>query len=214
MNLSDLLGDAVAIAANPVTGLAKVALDVAPEIVSWFAPETGAAVAKIADAVRGITGTDDPSQAKAALVADPSLAFQLRQQAAAIAHEERMAELNSTAAENAAMLADVASARSQTVELARVGSALAWGAPIVSIIVLLGLVVLSVAIFTVPIPHEQIQPAYMLLQGFMTLATGVVGYWVGSSVSSSQKTALLAMAPSIGYVAPAPAPTAAPTKKR
>jgi hypothetical protein len=36
MNLLDLLGDAAAIAANPIAGLAKVALDVAPDIASLF----------------------------------------------------------------------------------------------------------------------------------------------------------------------------------
>lgn len=92
MNIGTILGDAVGVAANPVTGLAKVAFDLAPEIASWFGDDAEAAVTKIGAAVKTITGTDDPTQAKTAL-ADPNLIFQLRQQAAQIAHEERMAEL-------------------------------------------------------------------------------------------------------------------------
>ena len=58
MNLLDLLGDAAAIAANPIAGLAKVALDVAPDIASLFGNDAEKAVGKLADTVRAITGTD------------------------------------------------------------------------------------------------------------------------------------------------------------
>lgn len=88
MNLLDLLGDAAAIAATPVAGLAKVALDVAPDIASLFGDDAEKAVSKLADTVRAITGTDDPAQARKAL-ADPNLVFQLRPRRADAADGQR-----------------------------------------------------------------------------------------------------------------------------
>ncbi len=117
MNLATILGDAAGVALNPVTGLAKVALDVAPEIASWFGDDKGdtsgtvsASVTKIAEVVKTLTGTDDPAKAKEVL-SDPSLVFQLRQQAAQQAHLERMAQLQAQQEAAKATLADVGSSR-------------------------------------------------------------------------------------------------------
>jgi hypothetical protein len=112
MNLLDLLGDAAAIAANPIAGLAKVALDVAPEIASLFGDDAEKVVGKLADTVRAITGTDDPAQAREAL-ADPNLVFQLRSQAQAFAHAERMQQMTGALTILSATLADRQNARAR-----------------------------------------------------------------------------------------------------
>lgn len=115
MKLLDLLGDAAAIAANPVMGLAKVALDVAPEIASLFGDDAEKAVGKLADTVRAVTGTDDPAQAREAL-ADPNLVFQLRSQAQVFAHDERMQEMANAVTTLTATLADRQNARARDSE--------------------------------------------------------------------------------------------------
>ncbi|MGE4278653.1 MAG: hypothetical protein AB7G62_03645 [Magnetospirillum sp.] len=120
MNLLDLLGDAAAIAANPIAGLAKVALDVAPDIASLFGDDAEKAVGKLADTVRAITGTDDPAQARE-MLADPTLVFQLRSQAQAFAHEERMQQMAGALTTLTATLADRQNARARDSEFIKSG---------------------------------------------------------------------------------------------
>lgn len=120
MNLLDLLGDAAAIAANPIAGLAKVALDVAPEIAGLFGDDAEKAVGKLADTVRAITGTDDPAQAREALT-DPTLVFQLRSQAQTFAHEERMQQMAGALTTLTATLADRQNARARDAEFIKAG---------------------------------------------------------------------------------------------
>lgn len=120
MKLLDLLGDAAAIAANPIVGLAKVALDVAPDIAGLFGDDAEKAVGKLADSVRVITGTDDPVQAREVL-ADPNLVFQLRSQAQAFAHEERMQQMAGALTTLTATLADRQNARARDAEFIKSG---------------------------------------------------------------------------------------------
>ena len=120
MNILDLLGDAAAIAANPIAGLAKVALDVAPDIAGLFGDDAEKAVSKLAGAVRSITGTDDPDKAREAL-SDPNLVYQLRNQAQAFAHEERMAQITGAITMLTATLGDRQDARSRDTEFIKAG---------------------------------------------------------------------------------------------
>ena len=120
MNLLDLLGDAAAIAANPIAGLAKVALDVAPDIASLFGNDAEKAVGKLADTVRAITGTDDPDKARE-ILADPNLVFQLRSQAQGFAHAERMQQMTGAITTLTATLADRQNARARDSEFIKAG---------------------------------------------------------------------------------------------
>lgn len=120
MKLLDLLGDAAAIAANPVVGLAKVALDVAPDIAGLFGDDAEKAVSKLAETVRAVTGTDDPVQAREVL-ADPTLVFQLRFQAQVFAHEERMQEMANAVTTLTATLGDRQNARARDTEFIKAG---------------------------------------------------------------------------------------------
>lgn len=69
---------------------------------------------------------------------------------------------------------------------------MSWGAPVVSIIVLLtfGAVLTLALLHGAPSGSEAI--LNVLLGTLGTLASGVVNYWVGSSAGSSRKTELLA----------------------
>ncbi|MBP2302504.1 hypothetical protein [Azospirillum picis] len=85
---------------------------------------------------------------------------------------------------------DRASARSQTVELAKAGSRIGWGAPLVSLVVLITFGVVLYRVLSVP--AGQADPnASLMLGALTTMATAVVSYWVGSSAGSAAKDKLL-----------------------
>ena len=88
--------------------------------------------------------------------------------------------------------AQPASARAQTADGAKGGSPIAWGAPVVSVLVLITFaVVVLVAICT----KQENTPLLNVVLGTLgTMSTAVVTYWVGSSAGSAQKTVLLAKA--------------------
>lgn len=87
---------------------------------------------------------------------------------------------------------DRASARSQTVDLARAGSRIAWGAPVVSLLVLVTFGLVLGLVLTRSIPEGQETTVSIMLGALTTMATAVVSYWVGSSAGSAAKDKLLA----------------------
>ena len=91
-----------------------------------------------------------------------------------------------------AALADVSSARAQTVALAGAGSRIAWGAPVVSVLVLSGFATLAVLVVYRGVPAGSETVASVLLGTMGAMATAVVSYWVGSSAGSARKSELLA----------------------
>lgn len=169
-----------------------VVLDLAPEVGRWlFGGNAAPVVAAVQAAVGAVTGSDDPERQAAAL-ADPETASALRVELARIAAEQEMAAAEAAQARLLAQLADVAGARAATVQLAQVGSGIAWGAPVVSVVVLLtfGGVVITALTRTMPPTAE---PVLNVLLGTLgAMATSVVGYWVGSSAGSARKDARLA----------------------
>jgi hypothetical protein len=141
--------------------------------------------------VQAVTGTDQPEQQVAAL-ANPDVANELRVKLAAIAAARAAAADKAAQDRLAAHLADVANARATTVQLAQSGSTLAWGAPAVSVIVLLtfGAVVALTLLRSLP---QGAEPVLNVLLGTLgAMATSVVTYWVGSSAGSARKDARLA----------------------
>lgn len=86
---------------------------------------------------------------------------------------------------------DRASARAQTVELAKAGSKIAWGAPVVSVIVLATFGLVMGMVLTKSIPPGQETTVNLMLGTLQTMATAVVFYWVGSSAGSAAKDKLL-----------------------
>lgn len=85
---------------------------------------------------------------------------------------------------------DRADARQQTVALAQAGSRIAWGAPLVSLVVLITFGVVLYRVLSAP-SGETDPNAVMMLGALTTMASGVVQYWVGSSAGSAAKDKLL-----------------------
>lgn len=173
--------------------LIPIALSLLPELGKWIAGDRGAQTATaVAAVVRSVTGTDDPATAEAALAAmSPAETAQLRIRLAEIARDAeqdaRAAELDAFRAQ----LADVQSARSQTVELARAGSGVQWSATLVSFIVLAAFAFMAAAVLFKAVPSENREAAMLMLGSLSTFAGQAVNYWMGSSSGSAAKNALI-----------------------
>lgn len=159
-------------------------LGLAPTVASWImGDKTGAAVTKITGIARDLLGTDDSTGMERAIAADPNLALQFKMaiiQAEADARAQEFATLR-------AQLVDVQSARDQTVKLAQAGSAIAWGAPIVSVLAILVFAGFVYLLFAHDVP-EKIKDPLMLLAGSAASGFGMVlSYWLGSSAGSASK---------------------------
>lgn len=174
-------------------GLIPLALSLLPELGKWIAGDTGGKVAAAAaDVVRAVTGTDDPAAAAEAVQAmPPEQVAQLRIRLAEIARQQeqdaRTAELEAWKA----TLADVQSARSQTVDLARAGSRVQWAPVLVSMVVLLAFALMAGAILFKAVPPENREAAMLMLGSLSSYAGAAVAYWLGSSAGSAAKNALL-----------------------
>jgi hypothetical protein len=173
--------------------LIPLAVTVAPELAKWLfgsgAEKTGAAVAQ---AVQAVTGTADPDAAEAALARDPAAAAQLRVQLAQIAAQLEAQQDAAALDAMKASLADLAGARQQTVALAAQRSAIAYGAPITSVVVLVTFGVVMGLALTEKMPPGSETILNMLLGTLAAMATSVVSYWVGSSAGSARKEERLA----------------------
>ena len=175
--------------------LIPLLLGLAPTVASWLmGDKTGAVVSQVTGIARDILGTTDAAGIERAVATDPNLALQfkmalLQAEADARAHE---AQMNRQALEELnARIADVASARSQTVELAKAGSAIAWGSPIVSVLAIVVFAGFVYMLFASAVP-EGMKEALLLLGGSAATGYGMVlSYWLGSSSGSAQKTAAL-----------------------
>jgi hypothetical protein len=172
--------------------LIPLAISLAPEIGKWLFGDAGEKTATaVVAAVQAVTGTTDEAVASHVLSANPTAAADLRVKLAQIAADREKVQSDAAAAEFAAQLRDIADARAQTVALAQNHSPVQWAAPIVSITVLgtFGAVMYLALTRSLPVGSETL--LNMLLGSLAAMATSVVGYWVGSSVGSAQKTELL-----------------------
>lgn len=184
---------------DPITialGLASVA----PSIVRWIGGDDAGDVAqKVVSVAQNVAGVPDPIAAVQAIKSDPASQEAFRQ--AWLSHEVAMYQAETDRLKSD--LADVASARSQTVELAKSGSAIAWGAPIVSATVLVTFGVVMYYCFNGKVDASAGQMLSIMTGALTTMATAVVSYWVGSNAGSARKDQLIAMAPSV--IVPPPA---------
>lgn len=140
----------------------------------------GAAIGALAEAL-GTKPT--PDAVKEAIETQPGAAEIVRQVEA-----EKAPTLN---ADLEAILRDRQAARDQTMALVDKGSAMAWGAPVVSIVVICGFVGLSFLAMKPESAGIRSDVALYLLGAWQSLATAVVGYWIGSSAGSANKDAAL-----------------------
>ena len=178
-----------------------LAIQIAPAIAKWLFGDDGEKIAQqVATVVTQATGVADPltpagaAAVEAVLQAKPALAMQLQVELARIA-VEREAEAG-RAAEAArkveleallAQIADTDSARRQTISLAQAGSKIAYGAPVVSALVLVTFAVVMALALTRSLPAGSETILSLLLGSLAAMATSVVSYWVGSSAGSARK---------------------------
>jgi hypothetical protein len=164
----------------PLAALLPLVAALAPGLIKHLAGDKAGAVAgQVAAAIRTVAKSDDAVDVELA-IADPARAAELRLELARIEAEQERAIL-------AATLADVAGARGQTVALAKAGSPIAWGAPAVSVVVLLAFGAALYAVVAQEIPEGSRDMALLLLGGLLGMAQAVVAYWVGSSAGSARK---------------------------
>ena len=159
---------------SPIIGLL---LQYAPELIGLFAGDkAGTAAGKVADAAKVVFGTDDPQKAQAQIQMNLQLAEAFVEQAKIQLEEVRLA------------IQDVQSARLQTLELAKQGSAISWGAPVVSVIVVVGFFVVMGLLFVQPVdlPPSQAQLLNVLFGALIPAFGTVVQYWLGSSAGSKR----------------------------
>lgn len=87
-------------------------------------------------------------------------------------------------------LDDIADARRQTVALAEAGSSIAWGAPVVSVLIVAGFLALVFGVMFRTVPDGQ--ATFMLFGALATAFGQVTSYWLGSSASSKSKDVTIA----------------------
>lgn len=111
------------------------------------------------------------------------------------------AQANAEVEKLKAYLADVADARSTTVQLVQAGSAIAWGPVVISVLITGGFIGCIAGLMFARISFSETSgQAYLILTGVLSQAFAqVTSYWLGSSAGSAQKTdQLAALAASAG----------------
>lgn len=146
---------------------------------------------RIADVVTTVAGGTSPEDLQAALQ-DPSKATELLVQLQRIEADAEKARREADAAELAARLADVAGARTQTVDLAKVGSPLAYGAVLMTIFVMGICAGFTYLLMTRSYPEGSRDIVLLLAGQVLGWGGAAVAYWLGSSAGSAEKNRLLA----------------------
>lgn len=139
----------------------------------------GAAIGALAEAL-GTPAT--PEAVKKAIDTRPDAAAIVR-----AVEAEKAPALN---ADLEAILRDRQGARDHTLALVEKGSVISWGAPVVSLVVVIGFVGLSYLAMN-PTQGVRSDVVLYLLGAWQSLATAVISYWVGSSAGSASKDVAL-----------------------
>lgn len=176
--------------------LIPLALQLAPTLASWlFGPKGGDAAKAVTGAIQQVTGSADPAEAELALSKNPELAVQLKIELAKIEAQAAADQRAADQAAIAAQLADVASARGQTVALAQAKSPMQWAAGVVSLVVTVGFFMVMWLLLTGRTAGmtAQQETAATLLLGTLTTGFGaVIQFWLGSSLGSRSKDGTIA----------------------
>ena len=130
-------------------------------------------------------------------VAQAKLAAAEAEASEAVAKWQALAEIAVTETDAyKAALADNESARQQTLALQQAGSAIAWGAPTLSVlvVVMFGGILLLWLIHPPSMPPEALAILNMLLGYQASAFQQAVGYWLGSSAGSHSKDQIMGSA--------------------
>jgi len=164
---------------NKVAGVVQAAVGAAADL---NAPGGAAAAAALIEA--------DPhvSADLAAKLADLHLQIEKEQdQEADQLRKDTIEELKTN-------LADVGSARTMATELAKTHSGLAYGSVVLSVVIVAGFILTTYAVLTNHLSAGEGQFGSVLVGTLAAMATQVANYWLGSSLGSNTKNALLANA--------------------
>jgi hypothetical protein len=165
--------------------LIEIAADLVPSMYAF----TGAKSVEdtIKKAVTEVTKATDPTVIRSALAADPAMTSQLKLRLGQIVAEADQARRQAELGEHLKLLAAIPSS-----------SPMAWGAPIVSIVVTIGFFgVLAILIwkpgnFPTDGNHPIVQLVIVSVGALTASFTTAVSFWLGSSVGSRNKdTALI-----------------------
>lgn len=164
--------------------LLGIALNLVPTLAQWIGGDKAGSVAtQVADVAKQVLGTSEPDAVAKAIATDPNLALQFKLALANIEDKERQRSHD----ELIARMADTQSARDQTVKLAQMGSPLAWGAAIVSFIVVAAFAVVAWLVFNEAIPNQNREMALYLVGQLSGFVGAAISYWLGSSAGSASK---------------------------
>ena len=181
--------------------LVAIATALVPELARLIAGDrAGVAATHVAEAVRNVTGTDDPGEAQRQIEANPATASDLKIRLAEIALEQgRLQWEAADAARQAELdtlknrLADTQNARGTLLELARTGNITVWGAPLVSTVVTVGFLGVTLTLMLTkydPGQNQFLGSILNIIVGALVAAfTAVVNFWIGSSEGSRTKDA-------------------------
>lgn len=159
--------------------LLALGLSLAPQIAEWLFGSKGERVAQAAtDIIRTVTGTDDAEEAQRVLLEAPEKAAEVKLKLAELAAQEAAAQRAADLEALKATLADTQDARAAMVALAKDHSPLAYGAAVVTAIMLALFAYSLVAGADVPMD---------LRETLKVLTVSAVSYWVGSSRGSAVK---------------------------
>ena len=189
--------------------LLPLILSLAPQLAGMIfgskGEETTAKVAGIVQTVVGGTGDLTTAEGAAAAVAaiqgNPEAARQLQSKLADL-HQQMQADADREADlarkdmldELKARIADTGSARDMAVSLANAHSNLAYGAAVLSVIIVTGFAWITWSVLHDGANQGSGQIGYVMVGTLAAMATQVANYWLGSSQSSNAKNALLANA--------------------
>jgi len=141
--------------------------------------KAGEVAETITETAKTVTGAASPEEAAEILRRDAEKQRALKQKLA-----EYELQLETTIA------ADRRDARELTETLAKERRALAWSAPFLSAIILVAFGVMVYVVVVTPAGGNS-QVAQILLGALASMAVQVTNFWLGSSRSSQEKTALL-----------------------
>ena len=180
----------------PLVGLAATII---PDLIRLIARDKSGSIADVVTkTVSDVTKTSDPVEAMKALQSDVAAAAELRVRLAQIAVDAQKAQNDEADKQRQdelatlqASLGDTKDARGTLVALAQSRSGVAWGAPVVSLVVTLGFfVILSLLIFyrTAGTIDPNTGQIINITVGALAAAFAtVVNFWLGSSQGSRSK---------------------------
>jgi hypothetical protein len=166
-------------------GLIPLVTSVLPSLIPLMAtPMAGNVLTKAADIAEKIFGTKDPT----------AIAAQMAAAESAAKVEEFKAKLEAATEEERLYYADIQNARAQTVELAKMQSPLAWGAPVMTGLVTVGFFMVLIIFIAHALALSEFQQAVLnVLVGYLGAAfSQAVNYWLGSTKGSKDKDNMLA----------------------